>query len=92
MFKILEIEVHKVKKRLEAKGIELILADSAKDFLVGKGYEPAYGARPLRRAVERYLEDPLAEEILRGNIHPSETVEVTEADDGLRFGQLAGTS
>ena len=66
--------------------------ESALDFLADQGYDPAYGARPLRRAVEKHLEDPLAEEILRGNISPSETVEVTGSDDGLKFGQLAGTS
>ena len=65
---------------------------TAKEYLFGKGFDPAYGARPLRRAVEKYLEDPLAEELLRGNIGESETVEVTGSDSGLKFGQLAGTS
>jgi len=46
----------------------------------------------MRRAVERFLEDPLAEEILRGNVHKDENVEVTVGDDALKFGQLAGTS
>ena len=57
-----------------------------------KGFDPAYGARPLRRAVEKFLEDPLAEELLRGNIAASETVEVTGDEDGLKFNQLAGAS
>ena len=92
VMKILEIEVGKVKDRLAARKIELQIADSAKDFLVTKGFDPTYGARPLRRAVEKHLEDPLAEEILRKNINESETVEVTATEDGLKFGQLAGTS
>jgi len=92
VMKILNIEVNKVKDRLAARKIELHLADSAKDFLLTKGFDPTYGARPLRRAVEKHLEDPLAEEILRKNINESETVEVTGGEDGLKFGQLAGTS
>ncbi len=92
VMKILEIEVGKVKDRLAARKIELQIADSAKDFLMTKGFDPTYGARPLRRAVEKHLEDPLAEEILRKNINESETVEVTATEDGLKFGQLAGTS
>ncbi len=90
--RILDVEMAKVRERLAAKAIDLHLTDSAREFLIAKGYDPALGARPLRRAIERYLEDPLAEEILRGNIHPAETVEVTAGEDRLNFGQLAGTS
>ncbi len=89
---ILDVEVEKVRKRLAHKNIDIRLSDSARDFLIEKGYDPAFGARPLRRAIERYLEDPLAEEILRGKIHESEVVEVTADNDGLQFGQLAGAS
>ena len=92
VMRILDMEIEKVRKRLAAKNIDLHLADSAREYLVSRGYDPAYGARPLRRAVEKYLEDPLAEEILRGNVHESEAVEVTSSEDGLKFGQLAGTS
>ncbi len=92
VIKILDIEVNKVRARLAQKSIEIRLSDSARDFLVDKGYDPAFGARPLRRAIERYLEDPLAEEILRGNIHESEIVEVKAAGDRLQFSQLAGAS
>ncbi len=90
--KILELEVGKIKKRLSAKNIDLNITQSAKDFLISKGFDPQYGARPMRRAVERYLEDPLAEELLRGNINRSEVIEVTADADRLKFGQLAGTS
>ena len=81
-----------MSNRLAAKHIEMVLTESASEFLIEKGYDPTYGARPLRRAVERYLEDPLAEELLRGNIHASETLEVTADGDKLHFGQLAGAS
>ncbi len=88
---ILDLEVTKVKDRLATKKIELHLTEAAREFLIGKGFDPTYGARPLRRAVERYLEDPLAEEILRGNL-AAETVEVTVEGDRLRFAQLAGAA
>ncbi len=89
---ILELEVAKVKSRLAAKNIDLHVSDSARDFLSVKGFDPSYGARPMRRAVERYLEDPLAEEILRGNIHKDEAIEVTSNGEKLVFSQLAGAS
>ncbi|NOY89257.1 MAG: ATP-dependent Clp protease ATP-binding subunit [FCB group bacterium] len=63
---IIEILVTDIAKRLAEKGISFKLTEEAKDFLTNKGYEPQYGARPLKRALQRYLEDPLAEEILRG--------------------------
>ena len=63
---IIEILITDVAKRMAEKGISFKLTDEAKDFLTEKGYEPAYGARPLKRALQKYLEDPLAEEILRG--------------------------
>ena len=90
--RILDVELIKVRARLGAKAITLNLAESAMEFLINKGYDPAYGARPLRRAIERFLEDPLAEEILRGHIQSAETVEVTADGERLHFGQLAGTS
>ncbi len=89
---IIDIEIAKVKQRLASKKIDLQIAESARAFLIEKGYDPVYGARPLRRAVERYLEDPLAEELLRGHIASAETVEVTADGDHLKFGQMAGAS
>ena len=67
----------------------LQLDEKAKDFLVDKGYDPQYGARPMRRAVERFLEDPLAEEILKGNLHEGEPILVTVEKDHLVFTQKA---
>ena len=89
LLKILDLEIAKVSGRLKSKNIELILDEKAKNFLVDKGYDPQYGARPMRRAVERYLEDPLAEEIIKGTIHPNEPVFVTLEDDHLVFTQRA---
>ena len=79
----------KVTQRLKGKNLVLVLDAKAKDFLVEKGYDPTYGARPMRRSVERYLEDPLAEELLKGNLHEGEPVEVTAEGDKLVFSQKA---
>jgi ATP-dependent Clp protease ATP-binding subunit ClpC len=84
---ILDLEISKVAQRLKAKNINLELDEKAKDLLVGKGYDPQYGARPMRRAVERFLEDPLAEEILKGVFHDGEPIHVTAENDRLSFSQ-----
>jgi ATP-dependent Clp protease ATP-binding subunit ClpC len=89
LIRILDLEIAKVDARLKPRGLTLVLDDKAKDFLVTKGYDPTYGARPMRRAVERYLEDPLAEERLRGSIVDGEPVNVTAEGDKLVFSQKA---
>jgi len=71
--KIIDIVLKDVVKRLKTLGFEIKLTDAAKDFLSEKGYDPAYGARPLHRAIQKYLEDPLAEEILRAVAKPGDT-------------------
>ncbi len=76
LMEIVGLEISKVLARIKIKEIHLELETPAKEFLIEKGYDPNYGARPMRRAVERYLEDPLAEEILRGNIKPGESADV----------------
>jgi len=85
LVKIVDLEVEKVAKRLKTKEIELVLDAASHEFLIEKGYDPAYGARPMRRAVERFLEDPLAEELLRGGIKPGETVTVSASGSKLVF-------
>ena len=87
LIEVLGLEVQKVMERLKAKNIRLELDEPAKNFLVEKGYDPLYGARPMRRAVERYLEDPLAEEILKDLLHESEPIQVTVENDRLAFKQ-----
>ncbi|HSH95624.1 MAG TPA: ATP-dependent Clp protease ATP-binding subunit, partial [Roseimicrobium sp.] len=89
LHEILGLEVDKVMTRLKSKNIKLVLDDLAKDLLAEKGHDPTYGARPMRRAVERYLEDPLAEEILKGTLHDNEPVHVTVVDGKLSFTQKA---
>jgi ATP-dependent Clp protease ATP-binding subunit ClpC len=89
LVEILDLEITKVTARLKNKHIQLTMDEKARDFLVEKGYDPNYGARPMRRAVERFLEDPLAEEILKGNLHENDPVRVTLENDKLVFIQNA---
>jgi ATP-dependent Clp protease ATP-binding subunit ClpC len=85
LIQILDLEISKVTTRLKHKNIHLTLDEKAMDFLVQKGYDPNYGARPMRRAVERFLEDPLAEELLKGNLHENDPIQVTLENDKLVF-------
>ena len=89
---ILEIEIGKVAARLKAREIRLSVQPTAFDFLMAKGFDKQYGARQLRRAVERYLENVLAEEILRGQFGQGEIVEVVAGDDRLEFRVPAGAA
>ena len=85
LVKIVDLEVAKVIERVRAKDIKVHLDPSAVELLIDKGYDPTYGARPMRRAVEKYLEDPLAEELLRGNIKQGDTLEARAAGEQLAF-------
>src|SRR6476469_5470403 len=85
LVKIVDLEVAKVIERVRAKDIKVHLDTTAVEFLIDKGYDPTYGARPMRRAVEKYLEDPLAEGFLRGIIKQGDTLEVHAAGEQLAF-------
>ena len=82
---IVDLEVAKLVERLKQKEIKVVLDEKARDFLIEKGFDPAYGARPMRRAVERYLEDPMAEELLKGTVKPGDTAHVTVEEKVLTF-------
>ncbi len=84
LIRIVDLEVFKVVGRIKNKDIHVTLNEAAKEFLIEKGYDPTYGARPMRRAVEKYLEDPFAEELLRGNVKAGDTLEITL--DGTKLG------
>ena len=85
LMRIVDLEVNKVTARVRQKAIHVVLDTAAHEFLIEKGYDPTYGARPMRRAVEKFLEDPLAEELLRGGIKAGDTLEVTAAGTKLAF-------
>ncbi len=73
---IIDIELSKVRKRLGERGLELILTNEAEEYLIDKGFNPEYGARPLRRSIENLIEDPLSEDILSGKYKGSDVVSV----------------
>ncbi len=79
---IVELEVGKVAERLSHQGITLSLDDKAKEFLIEKGYNPDFGARPLRRSIGHYIEDPLSEMLLSSEFKPPCTVKITHKPDG----------
>ncbi|HZZ59210.1 MAG TPA: ATP-dependent Clp protease ATP-binding subunit [Opitutaceae bacterium] len=89
LVKIVELEVAKFARRLVERKISLEFTEEAKALLIDKGYDEKYGARPLRRAVEHYLEDPLAEAILRGEVKEGEPVVVSRDGEKLIFMQKA---
>lgn len=72
--KIIDLMLNKVFARISALGFKVELTEKAKDFLAIKGYDPQFGARPLGRAIQKYLEDPVAEEILKGQMHEGDII------------------
>ena len=85
MAPIVDIQVQRVQNLLKDRKITLSLSDEAKAWLGRVGYDPVYGARPLKRAIQRYLQDPLADMLLRGGIPDGSTVTVEEGDGGLEL-------
>ncbi len=85
LLSIIDIEVRKVQDRLDKQGVKLVLTDQAKQFLINEGFDERFGARPLRRAIERHLEDPLAEQILREEMPKGKILTVDEKDSKLIF-------
>ena len=85
MGRIVEIQLKRLEKLLEERKIVLDLDKDAIDWLANKGYDPAYGARPLKRVMQKELQDPLAEKILMGEIRDNSTVKITSGSDRLNF-------
>ncbi len=88
MEEIVDLMLGDLKAHLEPRGIHLTFTDGAKSLLVEEGYNPDYGARPLRRVIQRMVEDRLSDEILEGNIRDGQSVEVNEAEGKLVFKAL----
>ncbi|MEM9158552.1 MAG: ATP-dependent Clp protease ATP-binding subunit [Verrucomicrobiota bacterium] len=83
LISIVDLEINKVQKRLVDKEITIVLDQSAKEFIIDEGYDEKYGARPLRRSIERLLEDPMAELLLAGEIKEGDTVSITRGESKL---------
>jgi ATP-dependent Clp protease ATP-binding subunit ClpB len=89
---IVEIQLRRLEKLLEDRKVTLVLDESARSWLADKGYDPVYGARPLKRVIQRAVQDPLAERILAGEIKDGDTVEITAGTDRLLFTGVSGES
>jgi len=90
VLKIVDILLREVVERIEAQGMRLDVSGGARSFLAEKGYDPVFGARPLKRTIQKYISDPLAEEMLEGKFGPGDTVRVVRRGDGLAFVRVRG--
>ncbi|MFX0546105.1 ATP-dependent chaperone ClpB [Roseovarius sp. S1116L3] len=89
---IVDVQLDRLKKRLAARKITLDLDEAAKKWLADEGYDPVFGARPLKRVLQRAIQDPLAEMLLAGDVLDGSTVTVTAGDGGLIIGDRVGTT
>ncbi|MGH2597220.1 MAG: AAA family ATPase, partial [Actinomycetota bacterium] len=80
---IVDIQLRGLQERLEERKLTVTLTDDARDYLANKGYDPAFGARPLKRLIQREVQDPLAMKLLSGELHDGDTVEIGGGDGGL---------
>ena len=93
MGRIVDIQLGRLQKLLDERKITVRLDAAAREWLADKGYDPAYGARPLKRVIQKSLQDPLAELILRGSVKDGDTVKVTGGKQGLAFnGKVAAAA
>jgi ATP-dependent Clp protease ATP-binding subunit ClpC len=79
---IVDLLLRRIRESMAERELSLNLSEDAKDFLVEKGFDPAMGARPLRRAIQRYIEDPLSDFVLKAEMEPGSTIEVEKAQLG----------
>ncbi|MEO0074912.1 MAG: ATP-dependent Clp protease ATP-binding subunit [candidate division WOR-3 bacterium] len=91
MEKIVDIQIREITERLKSKNLYIQLDKSAKDLLVEQGFDPEFGARPIKRALRRLLEDPLSEELLKNNFPAGSIIKVERANEGLIFKTLKPT-
>ncbi len=82
---IVDIQLRGLQRRLQERKLTVTLTDGARDYLANKGYDPAFGARPLKRLIQREVQDPLAMKLLSGEIHDGDTVQVDAVDGALQF-------
>jgi ATP-dependent Clp protease ATP-binding subunit ClpB len=90
--KIIDVQLERLRALLGERNITLTLDDAARDLITREGYDPLYGARPLKRAIQSLIQNPLAVKLLQGEIQPGQTVRVTAEGDELRFVPEAATA
>ena len=92
LHKIVEIELGFLRERLKDQRITLELTEGAKDFLIEKGFDPVFGARPLKRIIQRFIEDPLSQDIISNRLPEGAQVKVDKRNDTLVFETVLLTS
>ena len=90
LYDIVEIEIQDIRERLEQQGLKLELSQEAIDFLIEKGFDPVYGARPLRRVLQKYVENVLSEDILGRKFESGHKIKAIIVEDKLCFEQIDG--
>jgi ATP-dependent Clp protease ATP-binding subunit ClpB len=83
--KIVDIQLVYLRKRLQERNLDIVLDDAARDLMGEAGFDPVYGARPLKRAIQQQIENPLAQHILRGDFMPGDTIRVGTVEGRLTF-------
>ncbi len=86
---IVDIQLGYLHERLADRDMKITLSDAARDKLAEAGFDPVYGARPLKRAIQQQVENPLAQEILQGRYSPGDTIQVQVSEDQLEFQNVA---
>lgn len=90
--KIIDVQLEKLRKNLAERGISIILEDSAKQLLSDEGYDPTFGARPLKRAIQTMIQNPLAIKLLNGEIRSGSEIHVTAENGALKFTPESATA
>ena len=87
MKEIVELQMKEIRERVSDQGLEISLSENAQEWLAEQGYDPAFGARPLKRALQKFVESPLSIRILQGEFQSGDvvSVEVNEEEDGMTF-------
>lgn len=89
VLKIIDVSMGEVEQKLKERNLQITLSKEAKEFIAEKGFDPVYGARPLRRAIQKYLEDPVAEQLLKGVFSDGSHISVELKGEELTFGEVA---
>ena len=87
IYKIIDLMILRIETQLENQGVGIELAESAKEFLIGKGFDSVMGARPMRRSIQNYVEDPISEKIIGGEIKPGHKIKIS-AENGEMFFEI----
>jgi ATP-dependent Clp protease ATP-binding subunit ClpB len=92
ILRIVELQLAHLERLLADRHLGLEVSTEAKQLLAAQGYDPVYGARPLKRAIQRLLQNPIALEVLEGRYHTGDVIRVDRQGDGLRFSRRSGVA